>query len=237
MKPDNSAFNHKLALLLATALTTGVPVNATLAAGKDNQGTVTISEYAEWSNPDMTKIAVDSGRALIDHLMAARALLDTGNISEARSALTASREFADAIGRIMPYMTVVDDIKDARQNLIEEDVASFKENLLPVYASLDELQIYVPEVAKRVRKKVHAAEKNVQAGDRQQAVVALKEAGDDIALHTVYLPVSYVDKQIHGALYTLDQEKPDIGAAKKALARALGSVVSVVDEVVESGQG
>lgn len=237
MKSSKPAYPRTLALVLTAGLTSGALVNTALAAATDKQDTVTISEYADWGSPAMAKIAVDSGRALIDHLMTARALLDTGNIPEARSALTASREFADAIERIMPYLTVVDDIKDARQNLIEEDVASFKDNLLPVYASLNELQVYVPEVAKRVREKVHAAEKNVQEGNRQQAVVTLKEAGDDIALHTVYLPVSYVDKQIHGALYALDQEKPDISTAKKALARALGSVVSVVDEVVESGQG
>lgn len=232
MKHTNHHVVKPLVAVLAAVLATGAVVNTAVAETKGTSETININEYSDWGNPGMAKIAVDSGRALIEHLTTARALLDTGQVSEARSALTASREFADAIARTMPYLTVVDDIRNASHKLVEEDVTTVPDNLLPIYASLDELQLYAPQVANRTRGMVQKAEKNAAAGKKKEAAVTLKEAADDIALHTVYLPVYYVDEQVHGALYALDKTKPDVTVAKAAVNRALDSVTSVVDEVV-----
>jgi hypothetical protein len=179
----------------------------------------------------MAKIAVDSGRALIAHLSSAQALLGIGNVAQARSALIASREFADAIERMMPYLTVVEDMMDASNKVVEEDVTALSADLLPSYASLDELQVYAPQVANRTCGMVQKAVKNAAAGNRKDAAQVLKEAADDIVQHTVYLPVDYVDEQVRGALYALNQAKPDVAAAKAAVKRALDSVTTVVEEV------
>jgi hypothetical protein len=220
--------------VLAAVLATGTVVNTASAASTGTSETISISEYSDWGDPGMAKIAVDSGRALVEHLSTARALLATGKTAQARSALIVSRDFADAIKRTMPYLTVVEDMMDASNKVVQEDVTALSADLLPIYASLDELQVYAPQVANRTRGMVQKAEKNAAAGDRKGAAQVLKEAADDIAQHTVYLPVDYVDGQVHGALYALDQAKPDVAAAKAAVNRALDSVTTVVDEVVST---
>lgn len=220
------------AVALAAVLATGAIATSAQASAPSNTETVSITEYADWGDPAMAKIAVDSGRSLMAHLSTARALLDTGQIAEARSALIASREFADTIERIMPYLTVVADMKDASNKIIEEDATTFTADLLPIYARLDELQVYAPKVAKRTRGRMHLAEKYAMGGDRKHAAQQLIEAADDIIQHTVYLPVDYVDAQVYGALHALDQDKPDVATAKAAVNRALDSVTTVVNEVV-----
>jgi hypothetical protein len=123
-------------------------------------------------------------------------------------------------------------MRDAGNKLVEENVTALKADLLPIYASLDELQVYAPQVAKRTRGMVQKAEQNASAGDKRGAAQVLNKAADDIVQHTIYLPVNYVDEQVHGALYALDQKQPDQSAAKAAVKRALDSVTMVVDEVV-----
>jgi len=217
-----------LALVLATGSVTGMAATANQYASE----TTTITSSADWGDPTMAKMAVDSGRALVEHLETARALLETGRIRQARSALIASREFADAIQRTMPYLTVVQDMQDASKKVSQEDVETFSTDLLPIYASLDELQVYAPKVADRTRGMVQDAEKRARAGDNTRAAQVLREAADDISRHTVYLPVGYVDEQVHGALYAINEAKPDVADAKAAVNRALDSVTLVVDEVV-----
>ena len=231
MKSTNRYAVKPVVAVLAAVLATGVVVSTASAASRGDSETINFSEYSDWGDPGMAKIAVDSGRALIAHLSTARALLDIGRIAEARSALIASREFADAIERMMPYLSVVEDMMDVSNKVVEEDVTALSADLLPIYASLDELQVYAPQVANRTRGMVQKAEKNAAAGNRKDAAQVLKEAADDIVQHTVYLPVDYVDDQVRGALYALNQAKPDVVAAKAAVKRALDSVTTVVEEV------
>ena len=231
MKSTNRYAVKPVVAVLAAVLATGVVVSTASAASRGDSETINFSEYSDWGDPGMAKIAVDSGRALIAHLSTARALLDIGKVAEARSALIASREFADAIERMMPYLSVVEDMMDVCNKVVEEDVTALSADLLPIYASLDELQVYAPQVANRTRGMVQKAEKNAAAGNRKDAAQVLKEAADDIVQHTVYLPVDYVDDQVRGALYALNQAKPDVVAAKAAVKRALDSVTTVVEEV------
>jgi hypothetical protein len=220
------------AAVLAVILSTGTIAAAAGAAEKTGNGSVEITEYSNWGDPDMAKIAVDSGRALMQHLASAGALLASGKIAQARSALITSREFADAIQRTMPYLTVVDDLRDAGKHVVQEDLSVWSADLLPIYAGLDELRLYAPKVASHTRGMVRKAEKDAAAGDKGNAARELTEAADEIAQHTVYIPVNYVDEQVRGALYALDRVKPDVTGAKKAVGRALDSVTLVVNEVV-----
>ena len=180
----------------------------------------------------MARIAVDSGRALINHLMTARALLESGDVAQARSALLASREFAGAIERIMPYLTVVEELQDVSNRLVQERVEVLSEDLLPVYADIDELTLFAPEVANKTRGMLKQAEQHARNGDQQQSAKVLKEAAAEVTQHTVYLPVDYVEQQIHVAQSALDQSTPDVAAAQAAVEKSLDSLHLVVDTVI-----
>lgn len=193
-----------------------------------------VGQYRGWGDPAMTEIAVNSGRALINHLMTARALLDDGNVKQARSALIASREFADAIERMMPYLTVVEEMLDASDRLVQEKIEALSTDLLPIYASIDEMTVYAPEVANTAHGMLKQAEKHASSGDSKQAAKVLREAASEVSEHTVYLPVSYVEQQIRVAQNALGHEKPDLPAAKDAVNRSLDSLKVVVEAVVQT---
>jgi hypothetical protein len=193
-----------------------------------------VGQYRGWGDPAMAEIAVNSGRALISHLMTARALLDDGDVKPARSALIASREFADAIERMMPYLTVVEEMLDASDGLVQDKIGALSTDLLPIYASIDELTVYAPEVAHKTRGMLKQAEKHASRGDSKQAAKVLREAASEVSEHTVYLPVGYVEQQIRVAQNALSQEKPDVPTAKDAVNRSLDSLKVVVEAVVQT---
>ena len=121
---------------------------------------------------------------------------------------------------------------DASNRIIDEDVETLSVDMLPIYASLDNLQIYAPEVAQKTRHMVKQAEQHTSAGRKKEAVKVLKEAEDIIIKDTVFLPVKYVDEQVRVALSAVNQSKPDLKSAKQAIERAMSSITTVVDEVV-----
>ena len=225
---------RSVAVVLATSLAISNISLPVFAEDTTSPEVINAEQYSGWGDPAMAGIAVNSGRALISHLMTARALLDDGEVTQARSALIASREFADAIKRMMPYLTVVEEMLDASNGLVEERIEALSTDLLPIYASIDEMTIYAPEVAKKTRGMLKQAEKHASSGDTKQAAKVLREAASEVSKHTVYLPVSYVDKQIRVAQNALNQEKPDVLAAKAAVNRSLDSLNVVVNTVVQT---
>jgi hypothetical protein len=202
------------------------------AADEQHSEASDVSQIRGWGDPAMAEIAVNSGRALVNHLRSAGALLDEGQAAQARSALIASREFADAIERTMPYLLVVEEMRDTGDRVVQENVEALAADFLPIYAGLDELAVYAPEVARKTRGMVKQAEKHAAGGDKKRAAGMLQEAAAVVTEHTVYLPVEYVDRQVRAALYAVNQSKPDLMAAKAAVGRALDSLTTVVDAVV-----
>jgi hypothetical protein len=236
MKKQTRLMLKPVAVALAASLlvsTIAMPVNA----AEKSYSELDSVTYNGWGDPAMAHIAVTSGRALIDHLMTARALLKTNQYDQARSALIASREFTDAIERIMPYLTVAQELKDASDRVIEEKVDVLKSDLLPIYASLDELAVFAPEAAKKSKSMVRHAQQHAAAGDRARAAKELKEAAAEVTLHTVYLPVDYVNQQVRVAQYALAEKQPDVKTASTAVDKALHSLVVVIDTVEQSAAG
>jgi hypothetical protein len=158
----------------------------------------------------MAEIAVNSGQALINHLMTTKALLEDGDVVQVPSALITSREFAEAIERMMPYLTVVEEMLDASDRGIQEKVDALSDDLLPIYAGIDEMTVYAPQVAGKTRGMLNQAENHVRSGDSRHVASLLREAASEVSEHTVYLPVSYVELQIRVAQNARNQEKPEV---------------------------
>jgi len=234
MKTNTCISMKPTAVVLAVLLASGGLAHTAAAAVSTTGESSIVDQYPGWGDPTMAGIAVNSGRALINHLMSARALLDESETEQARSALLASREFADAIERMMPYLTVVEEMLDASDRIVQENITALSDDLLPIYAGIDEMTVYAPEVARKTRGMLKEAEKHAQRGDRQFAAKAIREAADEISRRTVYLPVDYVDRQIRVAQNALKQEKPDVSAAKAAVEKSLDSLKVVVDTVIQT---
>lgn len=219
-----------LAVLLAGS-SFALPV---VAADRTQTEAAGVARYQGWGDPAMAEIAVNSGQALINHLMTTRALLDEGEVVQARSALIASREFADAIERMMPYLTVVEELLDASDRVIQEKVDTLSDDLLPIYAGIDEMTVYAPRVAGKTRGMLQQAENHARSGDARHAASMLRAAASEVSQHTVYLPVGYVQRQIRVAQDALNREKPDLSTAKAAVENSLNSLNLVVDTVIQT---
>jgi len=234
MKTFRTTLHKPAAAALLVLLATGAAGLPALAAEQTNTEAVALARDSGWGDPAMAEIAVNSGRALINHLMTARALLANGEVEQARSALIAGREFSEAIERMMPYLTVVEEMMDASDRLVQEKIDVLADDLLPVYADIDELTVYAPKVANKTRGMLKQAEKHAADGDRQQAAQVLRAAAAEISGRTVYLPVGYVEQQIRVAQHALNHPKPDVLVAQAAVERSLDSLHEVVDTVVQT---
>jgi hypothetical protein len=185
----------------------------------------TVAQYAGWEDPDMAHIAVHGGRALLRHVQAAHAALQENKVGEARAALTAAEDFAQGLQLMMPYSIVVESIRNAKHELLASGTGVIVDDLLPIYANLDEMSEYAPELAAKAKAKLDEAAKHVQKGEKEKAAQKLEEVAAEISSTTVYLPVLYVEAQVKAARHALDQDPPDTKTAKSAVDNAMLSLV------------
>jgi hypothetical protein len=185
----------------------------------------TVAQYAGWEDPDMARIAVHGGRALLRHVRSAHAALQENKVGEARSALTAAEDFAQGLQLMIPYTVVVDNIRNAKHELLASSTGVIVDDLLPIYANLDEMADFAPELAAKAKAKLDEAAKHAQKGEKEKAAQKLEEVAAEISSTTVYLPVLYVEDQVEAARHALDQDPPDTKTAKSAVDNAMLSLV------------
>ena len=203
-----------------------LPVRAYTHVTKPYTDSARVVEQPGWANPYAAKAAAQSGRALIDHLQAARAFITDGSAKGARDMLTVAGDFDSALLQNMPFLAVSDTIRNAQHKLVGDDISATSDTLLPIYAQLDDMQVYAPKLAQRSRSQIQKAEAQARGGDTQSARKGLTDVANEIQSTTVYLPLGKVQRDIQAAKAELDRPTPNLAAAKQAVDRALGSLVS-----------
>lgn len=228
--PNSRRFPLSLALLLAST-TALAGATAQSQAASESVGIVSSSG---WANPALAKAAAVSGQALLSHLQSARAWLVAGSPAGARDALFTAGEFTKAMERTMPFVAVVDDLETARNKLIAGEETLFYDDLLPIYASVDDIQIYAPRLARQVHGKVKEAEAQARRGKSQEAARTLREVSEQVTHSAVYLPLRYVDSEIQEAYAALQRDPPDPAKAQAAVDKALNSLVEQTFTMVDT---
>lgn len=227
MQAHSSSLKTPLRLALAAALAASA-LGAQAAGRPGYSDTETVVESAGWASPQLARAAAASGRALVEQLRSARAFLDADSPALAQSALRVASEFDGAWLRTMPFLDVGDAIRNARNKLVAGEQDGFYDDLLPIYASLDEMDVYAPRLAAHVRERTRTAEASARGGRTGEAASTLTEVARDIEDTTVYLPLGRVGDDIRVAQVALAGTAPDKAAARQAIDRALGSVFEVV---------
>ena len=191
-----------------------------------------VTESAGWDSTNMEKLVAHTGREVVHHLVAAASAIDKKESGKARGNLVAAHRLNYSALQMMPFLSVTEDVFNAKGKLAlgEEDV--FYDELLPIYSELDSLSLYAPEAAKKAKVHLKNAEGLAHKGKKKAAMDSLTDVMDVISKTTVYMPVLYVEGQIKAALYGLNQPKRDIALAKKAIANALNSLSAFTEEVV-----
>lgn len=196
--------------------------------GTGNHSVTVISDsYPGWNDPVMANIAVYSAHAMIHRLQTAKDDLAAHKDQAAKTALQQARNFSEGVHTMMPFIATLDQVKNARGKILTSKKAVFIENMLPIYASVDQMEFYAPDLAHRVRKELKGVEKHVRNDERQQAGKQLDNIVDDISGTAVYLPVLYVQDQTDVALRDLQQKKPDTRDATRKIDNALDSLVTI----------
>lgn len=203
-----------------------LPVRSYTHVAKPYTDSERLVEQPGWASPYAAKAAAQSGRALIDHLQAARAFISDGSVKGARDMLTVAGDFDSVLLQNMPFLAVSDTLRNAQHKLVSGDISATGDTLLPIYAQLDDMQVYAPKLAQHSRSKVQAAEAQARKGDQQGASRALTDVANEIQATTVYLPLGQVQRDIQAAKADLNRPTPNLAAAKQSVDRALGSLVS-----------
>jgi len=234
--PNSRLFPLSLALLLAsTSALADVPAKAHSAPSPQAASeSVNIVSSSGWANPTLAKAEAESGQALLSHLRSAKAWLVAGSPAGARDALITAGEFTDALERTMPFVAVADDVTTARNKLLAGEDELFYDDLLPIYASIDDMQIYTPQLARQVHGKVKKAEAQARRGKSREAARTLREVGDEVTHSAVYLPLGYVDRQIHVAKADLRRDHYQPAKAEAAVDKALNSLIEQQVTVVST---
>jgi hypothetical protein len=211
----------------AMAASAAVAVLPVLAAEKTKTDVSTVTQNRSGIHPETANIAANSGHAMINHLRKVGVLLDTGMVADARSVLTSSRDYSRELQRLKERTD------RAYHNIIianKTEYAGGSEFLLgwvDIYSSLDEMEVYAPEVAEKTRERLKQAEKHATSGDSQRAAETLKKIAAEVP--PSLQPGHDIDQQILLALELLEENQPDITTAKNVVKKTLYRLTVVVE--------
>jgi hypothetical protein len=230
----NTVFTRKptavvLSAILLIATTAGSVTSAVAAQSTDS---VVEVDNEGWNNPGMRQIAVHTGREVVHHLVAAQEAIEQGQSGKALGNVIAANRLNDSVIQMMPYVTVTTDLFNAKGKLAMEETDLFYDDLLPIYAGLDALEVYAPQLAQQANSKLKQAEKMAREGKTTEAAGTLQEVIVMISETGVYLPVVYVHGQLQAAQNALSETKRDVATAKVTINNALESLAAFTEEVV-----
>lgn len=217
------------AILLAS--TTALAVSTAEAAQAPNSVVEAVTTPG-WDSANMQQIAAHTGDEIVHHLDAARAAIDKGESGKALGEVEAANRLNDSVMRSMPYVNVKEDVFNAKGKLAMEETGRFYDDLLPIYAELDDMEVDAPQVAQKTRGQLKEAEAMARKGQKAEASAKLKDVMDDISATAVFLPVGYVHGQLEAAQSALSEQHRDVATAKTAVNNALNSLTAFTEGIV-----
>jgi len=209
------------ALTVATAATS-LPVSAAEGTIAD-ECVVTVTHGGIC--PQSVNHAVNPADALIRDLRKAEVQLNSGEVSRARSILTSSRDYY----RKLQFMQA--ETERALQHINssgdtgDNDVGMLPVDWIRIYSSLDEMEVYDPELAQETRERLEQAQKHAATGDIQRTAKTLNKVATRVL--SSLQPERAIERQIQLALELLGENQPDIATAKRVVEHALDRLIVV----------
>ncbi len=194
------------------------------------------THHPGWDDPLVALKVERNSQVLIDVLRRADQSLaaEDGGTALARSNLDYASRIANGIEQEMPYVEITDRLMNARGRLAAGATQAFIEQLIPVYAAIDDLARVSPQMAGQFRQGVERAEAEAVMGQGAMAMERIDEVVDQVVITRAYLPVLYVKRQLDRAHQALSQQ--DTERARRSVERALGSLVTVSSGSLSGGK-
>ncbi|MCB1735900.1 MAG: YfdX family protein [Gammaproteobacteria bacterium] len=209
---------------LVAAILVALAVSGVARAESVIKEEVNVTAPQRVSAQDEATISASAVKAL-RHIAAARGELngDNPDAEKAKAELAQADKLLDIIRAALPTAQIKDRIWVAKKHLEYEDTQAVLPDLIPIYASLDELVDYVP--TSQAKQHLDDAKQAMKDGDKAQARENL-DATDDALLYVE------ADLPLHATQTLVDQARADLSkgdtkAADTVLTAAEDNVVLV----------
>lgn len=206
------------AALLATGLFVGYALPAYSTPAIRQQVTL---EPGRSITPQEEAAMSSAAVKVLRHIAQARADIDKKDAPAAKTNLEKADTLVNIIETSLPTTTVKDRIWVAKKHLEYEDSQEVLPDLVPIYASLDEIADFVP--VKQAREHIDKAKAHMKAGKNTPATKELEAADAALVYTEVDLPIAATRHFIASAKAALAKNKFE--DADKALKAAEDNVV------------
>jgi hypothetical protein len=168
----------------------------------------------------LSPLVSSSAHLLKERTRSARRLIETGDVAAALKEVNAAQDSAGAIRGLMPFVVAVEQLEEAKGTLLAGDLPRFRRDLMRIYARVDEMSLFAPDVAARAKRRLMEAERDVDMWKIVEAGSLLDETRNDISGSAVYIPAVSVYTELAAAQSALSAQVPDIASAENAVRNA-----------------
>ena len=165
---------------------------------------VSVSPGKPLSFPQQERIANLAVKAL-KHIANARGFIHGNNVADAKRELAKSQKLMEMIRASLPTTRIKDHIWVAKKHLSYEDSEEVIPDLVPIYASLDEIQSFVS--VDKTKEHLDAAKKALKEDDKKKGAESLELAGESLVYVEIDLPLRYTERKVAEALHLLAEGK------------------------------
>ena len=165
---------------------------------------ISVTAAKPLSFPQQERIANMAVGAL-KHIAKARGFIHEKNIPDARSELDKSQELMGRIRSSLPTTRIKDHIWVAKKHLSYENSEEVIPDLVPIYASLDEIQSFVS--VDETKAHLDDAKAALKADDKEKGAKSLELAGESLVYVEIDMPLSYTERKVAEALHLMAEDK------------------------------
>jgi YfdX protein len=191
-------------VFLSTFLFLGTGFSRFVLADETVDEEVSVSSGKPLSFPQQERIANLAVKAL-KHIAKARGFIYESNVADARRELAKSQKLMELIRASLPTTRIKDHIWVAKKHLSYEDSEEVIPDLVPIYASLDEIQSFVS--VDKTREHLDEAKKALEKDDKKKGAASLELAGESLVYVEIDLPLRYTERKVAKALHLLAEGK------------------------------
>lgn len=185
-----------------------------------------VDPCAAWTDSNMKGIAVLSGRMISENLTHAKELIISHRKNKARERLVSCIQITEGLLKMMPSITVADEILDLK-NALADSAGDIPSSLwLPVRTSLHEMSFYATEIAQAAKDGLAHA-KDISGTNPEEAERTLEAVADAIRASTAYMPVKKLSDMAYTALKALSGMTESVIAATITVEEALAIISDV----------
>ena len=124
-------------------------------------------------------------------------------------------QYAVAAEKLLPETTVIDRIEGVQSDISSETITSSQVNMVPIMASLEEIDGLSDEQKSQVETNIYKAEAALNKGDRDSAMAYLEEVKEDLVITVVEVDVVALKDLTKRALTYAQQD--NFGAAQELI--------------------